>query len=427
MGPKGSIYIRSANVTGMTKDAELMAKHINELILEVGAADVVQVLTDNAAVMVAARSMLQEEYPHIIFGGCAAHVLDLLLEDIGKESWCKAIFAEARELVKFITSHEMCMAAYERAAKRLGVESPELLGEQGAPLKLKKFGETRFGTMVILADRLLKMKLVVQAAFDDEEYVSKVAPAWAAANASAATIATKASFWRKLEQVTELLRPAYTLLRAFDGDTPCTGKVYYNMYALGESLKNFRGAGVTTAVAKRAFDLFSKRWVMLHTEIHDAGFCLDPEFWSAEYAQDEDKRIKDGLMLCCERILGSKEKALNAFAQWITYRDEDGVFANEEAQEMARRIPAFKWWRTYGAMVPELQEVAMRVLAQPASSSASERVNSEAGHIKSIKRSRMKTETMQQKLCIYHNLRFVDNVTAIDYEDSTFKWGEDED
>ena len=58
----------------------------DEVIEEVGAQDVVQIITDNASNYVAAGRMLEEKHPTIWWTPCAAHCLDLMLEDIGKLS-----------------------------------------------------------------------------------------------------------------------------------------------------------------------------------------------------------------------------------------------------------------------------------------------------------------------------------------------------
>lgn len=39
---------------------------------------------------------------HVTFTGCTAHILDLLLEDIGKLDWVKPVINDARAAVKLI-------------------------------------------------------------------------------------------------------------------------------------------------------------------------------------------------------------------------------------------------------------------------------------------------------------------------------------
>ena len=46
--------------------------------------NVVQVISDNAANYVAAGRMLMDRYPSLFWTPCAAHYIDLMLEDMGK-------------------------------------------------------------------------------------------------------------------------------------------------------------------------------------------------------------------------------------------------------------------------------------------------------------------------------------------------------
>ena len=43
---------------------------------------------------------------------CTAHILDLFLEDIGKQDWAGELFAWAKEIVKFIKAHHKSLAIF---------------------------------------------------------------------------------------------------------------------------------------------------------------------------------------------------------------------------------------------------------------------------------------------------------------------------
>ena len=67
--------------------------------------NVVQVCTDNAPIMTAASHHIFQSISHLYVQGCAAHCLDLLLEDWGKEEWMKKLVKKARIISVFIKSH----------------------------------------------------------------------------------------------------------------------------------------------------------------------------------------------------------------------------------------------------------------------------------------------------------------------------------
>ncbi|KAL3695291.1 hypothetical protein R1sor_009367 [Riccia sorocarpa] len=67
---------------------------------------------DNASANILAGKLVRERYPHIIFGGCVAHGLDLLMEDIGKLPWVKEVVNDCKKFIKFIKNHHMTNAMF---------------------------------------------------------------------------------------------------------------------------------------------------------------------------------------------------------------------------------------------------------------------------------------------------------------------------
>lgn len=70
----------------MTKDANYYFKLMKKVVDEIGEEKVVQVVTDKEAAMKATGKRLMMEYPHLYWTACAAHCLDLILEDIAKNT-----------------------------------------------------------------------------------------------------------------------------------------------------------------------------------------------------------------------------------------------------------------------------------------------------------------------------------------------------
>ncbi|KAL3682809.1 hypothetical protein R1sor_000831 [Riccia sorocarpa] len=85
----GELAHRRVDGSNETKSAVWIAEHISKDIEERGPPNVLQFVADNASANILAGKLVRERYPHIIFGGCVAHGLDLLMEDIGKLPWVK--------------------------------------------------------------------------------------------------------------------------------------------------------------------------------------------------------------------------------------------------------------------------------------------------------------------------------------------------
>ena len=135
------------------------------------------------------------------------------------------------------------------------------------------------------------------------------------------------------------------------------------------------------------------RWKYGHSDIHAAGFCLDPEFWHLNLSQEvalpaswivighaqgvyvscqasghdlanfaSNAQVRDGLFRICKKILG-EAAAIKAMLQLEAFRRRESCFGSERALSMFDQMPAYQWW---GANVceqeaGELKTVALKV------------------------------------------------------------------
>jgi hypothetical protein len=85
--PRGTMFIKSIDASAHVKDAALLCELMDAFIQEIGVHNVVQIITDNAANYVAAGRFLMERNRSLFWTPCAAHCIDLMLEDMGKTSF----------------------------------------------------------------------------------------------------------------------------------------------------------------------------------------------------------------------------------------------------------------------------------------------------------------------------------------------------
>ena len=88
----------------------------------------------------------------------------------------------------------------------------------------------------------------------------------------------------------------------------------------------------------------------------------------------------------------------------------------------AEKMPAYLWWDANGASCPELQCVARLVLAQPASASICERINSEFAFIKDPRRNRLQHDKANKLVAIFHNLRLLARMNKPNYVEPAVGW-----
>ena len=74
--------------------------------------------------------------------------------------------------------------------------------------------------------------------------------------------------------------------------------------------------------------------------------------------------------------------------------------------------------------MPQLQQVACMVLAQPASSSICERINSEFAFVKDRRRNRLVHEKANKLVRLFHNLRLKKRMNKLSYVEPAVSWTE---
>ena len=85
------MILKSIDASAHVKDAHLIFTLFADVVEEVWVANVVQVIMDNPTNYVAAGRLLCAKDPTIFWTPCAAHCIDLMLEDIGKLEWVQDV------------------------------------------------------------------------------------------------------------------------------------------------------------------------------------------------------------------------------------------------------------------------------------------------------------------------------------------------
>lgn len=62
---------------------------LDEVVMEVGVQKVIHIVNDNATTYVVASKLPETRHLTLFWSPCAAHYLELLLDDIEKLSWVK--------------------------------------------------------------------------------------------------------------------------------------------------------------------------------------------------------------------------------------------------------------------------------------------------------------------------------------------------
>uniref|UniRef100_A0A6J0PE92 Uncharacterized protein LOC109505405 n=2 Tax=Elaeis guineensis var. tenera TaxID=51953 RepID=A0A6J0PE92_ELAGV len=147
---KGTIFLKSVDASDTSKTADMLYKLFKKIIMSVGFENVVHVVTDNAANYVAARKKLEQDFPTLFWSPCAAHCLNLIMQDIGKLVSVKNTVAHTAELMD---KHLRSVFGLLDVIERYSFGNPTLQGNLTNEMMLFRNAENDFGRSSAINDR----------------------------------------------------------------------------------------------------------------------------------------------------------------------------------------------------------------------------------------------------------------------------------
>lgn len=417
MSPAGCVFLGAQDSSSEVKDADYLAKVIAEHIDDIGPDNVVLVVTDNASVCVAAGERLQDAYPKIMWVGCLAHCLDLLVKDICKLPWAAEAMELAKSIVKFIKRHHKSNHIYHTHSPTLQLLLP---------------GDTRFASAITMFERLIKVKAALVLTVQDTAWAKfkKKLPKQGRDKAKRVEQAILGkgvegpAMWLNGQVLINICNPMVTVLRMADGQAPCTGEVYNFVSTLQEIIEK-ADMGTLDPTEQRLrrsvlLQLLLSRWEFLHQPIYAAAYALNPQFW---HHKDLGAvvEVMDGLKAILLQQLGV-EGATAALQEWEDFRNQRGSFRGVLAAAGARSMEPYRFWNVHGGSAKVLRPLAIRLLSQSPSASPCERNWSAYEFVHSLKRNRLAPKKAEKLVYIFQNLRALGKLTLNERTDEYYAW-----
>lgn len=346
-------------------------------------------MTDNASVNQAASKLLNAKRPKVFWNGCAAHCIDLMLEDIGKLPSVDSTITKARAVTVFLYAHTRVLNLMR-----------EFLSKD-----LVRSGITRFATAYLNLKSMLDNKKQLQKLFRSDEldemgYLKKVK-----GNEASKTVRSE-TFWRGVDIAVKFFEPLANLLRRMDSDVPAMGFIYGAFLDAKQEIKT-KFENEQGSCFQEVLDIVDKRWdSKLKGPLHRAGYFLNPYYYYENKKQIElDGSFEAGLVTCMEKMVEDVVLQDKINDELVAYRKEQGTFGREIAKRQ-RRNKSFdpaQWWSSHGSDSPNLRVLAMRILSLTCSSSACERNFSVFQQIHTKKHNRLLHNKMRDLVFIKFN------------------------
>ncbi|CAI5990084.1 unnamed protein product [Closterium sp. NIES-64] len=266
----GAVFVEAIDCNMESKTGGYIASILRPIIEKVGPENVVALCMDGGSNYGAACKELMADWPHIEYVPCATHVLDLLMEDVGKISWCKDIVDLCGDTITYVRNHHFT---------RNHLRSKKV--KKGKGKQLVKPAGTRFGTNYIALSRLVELRSTLSQMVLSEEFANWSAGARKQTADTFRGQIMDDAWWKNATYLAELLAIPFKVMRATDSSAKgMMGTIYDLMLQLTEDVNDKLEAGekiLPRAVATDIGKIVRRHWdESLACALHVVGRILNP-------------------------------------------------------------------------------------------------------------------------------------------------------
>ena len=312
--PKGTVFLKSVDASDVVKDANLLFKLLDEVVEEVGEDIVLQVVTDNAANYKKAGELLMQKRKRLWWTPCAAHCIDLMLEDIGKLPQHKNALIKAKKVSTFIYNHGAVLALMRSFTKK----------------DLVRPAPTRFATAYLTLQSMYSLKQNLEQMFTSKEW-NELSLSKKHEGREVKKIIWSGRFWISMAYALKTTKPLVGVLRMMDGEKmPGMGLIYGAMDKAKEEIA--KNLGDEVGAYKEIWKIIDNRWeFQMHRHLHAAAYFLNPQI---QYSENPSRHpeIKLGFFMCIDKLLTNDEDKTKADVQVDAFINKTGMFSFGQAK-----------------------------------------------------------------------------------------------
>ncbi|RZC24732.1 hypothetical protein D0Y65_003769 [Glycine soja] len=425
----GPMFLKAIDCSNEIKDKDFIAKHMREVIMEVGHSNVVQIVMDNAAVCKVAGLIIEAEFPSIYWTPCVVHTLNLALKNICAAknteknnvayeecSWITQIADDAMFVKNFVMSHSMRLSIFNS-------------------LKLLSIAPTRFVSTIVMLKRFKQLKKGLQEMVISDQWSSYKEDDVAKAKFVKDTLLDD-KWWDKVDYILSFTSPIYDVLRRTDTKASSLHLVYEMWDSMIEKVKNAiyqyerKEESEGSTFYEVVHSILIDRWTKSSTPLHCLAHSLNPRYYSHEWLSEDSNRVPphQDMELTRERLKCFKRFFLDVDVrrkvniEFANFSDGREGFDDLDSLNDRGQMDPKAWWLVHGINAPILQKIALKLLAQPCSSSCCERNWSTYSFIHSLKRNKMTPHRAEDLVFVHSNLRLLSRNTPQYHQEETKMW-----
>ncbi|XP_019086262.1 PREDICTED: uncharacterized protein LOC104718701 [Camelina sativa] len=281
--------------------------------------------------------------PHLYWLPCAAHCIDLVLEDVGKLLMVKSAIKNCIYMNDYIYSHTSLVNMMSKFTNQANLHRPTV---------------TRFATSFITLAQYHKQRKNLRSFVTSEEWNdSKWPKDLGAMNVKKFIMSDR--FWHSVLYALKLTGPLLKVLRLVDGEKkPAMGYIYEAMDRAKEY--NLESGVNCEEVVKGLYDVLER--LVLELASQDK---IDTEL--------------------------------------TVFKNAEGLFGFSMAKRQRKLKAPTEWWSSYGGSTPTLRDFAIKVLSLTCSATGCERNWSVFQHLHTKKRNRLALERLNDLVFVKYN------------------------
>lgn len=310
---KGTVFLKSMDASHLIYSADSLYGLLKHVVEEVGAGNVLQVITNGEEHYIAAGKKLMDTFPSLYWAPCVANCIDLILKDFGNLEWINAVIEQAKSVTRFIYNNSVVLNLMRKFT------SGNDIVQQGVTCTA-----TNFTSLKRMADFKLNLQtMVTSQEWMDCPYSKQLG------GLAMLDIINNRSFWSSCILIIRLTSPLLRVLGIVTSEKRAAmGYVFSGMYRAKETIKR-------ELVKREAYmvywNIIDHRWEQKqHPPLHAAGFLLNPKFF---YSLEEDmhNEILSRMFDCIERLVPDIEVQDQIVKELNFYKNADGDLGRKMA------------------------------------------------------------------------------------------------
>ncbi|RZC76074.1 hypothetical protein C5167_001150 [Papaver somniferum] len=425
--PRGTVFWKSIDATERVKTAEGVLEMLKEVIGEVGAENVVQVVTDNAPNFKCAGKWLMEQIK-VVWTPCASHCVNSMCKEISEVKKVAEVVMKCRRITVFMYNDDDVLHMMRKFISGGDLTRPSVNSFTTSFLSMESILNQNCGLKAMMnSDEWTKSKYANE---DDGKRVTR--------------ILKESSFWCDLQFCVRMLKPLVDVVRImYLDEEPSMGNIYHAMDKMRKKiLCLLLGEPKHSASLNRVLKIVdTHRMDQLRQPLYAAGYYLNPSIYFTIQSEHEkslegNADIKRGLMDSINMLYPDEVKQDKIIDQLVVYRSAEGMMGDPAAVRKRETTSPSEWWVTWGSEVPELQEFARKVLGLTCSASPYETNWSAFNSLHSKKRNKLEHQKLNDLVFVTYNTklrtRYLDRTSLVrkytepivleDTEEACAKW-----